>query len=290
MQLPLAGYYINLERSPDRAAFMEEQFARLGLGGMQRHDAVDGSRIPVPAGCRLLPAEYACMLSHLQVLERAGAGQCILVLEDDAELSPQLPQLLASAVQGQLLANVDIVFLECQPHMTLPHLSALWNAAAAWLVDDAAGRRVTGVELLDARSIFKWGTVAYVVTAAGREKLLSLMRGWLREGPVLPVDRCCERSLQSGELRGAITVPFLATPGLQWHGKSTIGNGWRLPDDASMVLRRLLFAGSLDGVEAMAARMQQVPADPALRMFGAVLREIADDQRQQVVEARKARR
>ncbi|QJW83571.1 hypothetical protein HK414_03880 [Ramlibacter terrae] len=97
----------------------------------------------------------------------------------------------------------------------------------------------------------------------------------MHEGPVLPVDRCCELALQARELHGAVTVPFLATVGLQWHGKSTIGNEWRLPADASTVLRRLLFAGSLDGVQDMAARLDAAPCDPALRMFGAVARELA---------------
>ncbi|RYZ01034.1 MAG: glycosyltransferase family 25 protein, partial [Comamonadaceae bacterium] len=255
MQLPLAGFYINLARCPDRAAFMEDQFARLGLGGMQRHVAVDAQDRTLPAGCPLLPGEYACLLSHLQVLERAPAGHFVLVLEDDAELSQQLPQLLAQAVQGPL-GDADIVFLECQPHLSLPHLSILWEAAAAWLAEDEAGRRrVSGVALLDARPLFKWGTMAYVVTPAGREKLLPMMRRWAQD-PLLPVDRCCERALQAGDLRGVITVPFLATTGLQWHGRSTIGNAWRVPPDVSMVLRRLLFAGSITEVGEMAAGLQ----------------------------------
>ncbi|QJW83570.1 glycosyltransferase family 25 protein [Ramlibacter terrae] len=172
MQLPLSGYYINLDRSPDRAAFMEAQFARLGMAGMERHAAVDGRSVTVPPGCSLLPGELGCMLSHLQVLERAPAGQFTLVLEDDAELSPQLPVLLANAVRAPALGRFDIVFLECQPHMTLPHLAALWDAAApAFRVDAAGRRRVEGVELLDARLIFQWGTTAYLVTPAGRDRL-----------------------------------------------------------------------------------------------------------------------
>ena len=118
-----------------------------------------------------------------------------------------------------------------------------------------------------------------MVTPAGRSRLIALLHGWLREGPQLPVDRCYERALQSGELRGVVTVPFLATTGLQWHGQSTIGNDGRIPPHAFMVLRRLLYAGNLHAVDPLAQALASAPVDPALQMYGLVLREAAAAQR-----------
>jgi GR25 family glycosyltransferase involved in LPS biosynthesis len=277
MSAPITGFYINLDRCPERAAFMEAQLARLGLAGIARHAAVDGATLP--AGGPLLPGERACFLSHLQVLERAPADAFTLVLEDDMELGEQLPELVAKAIAGPL-AQVDIAFLECQPHYSHAHLSALWEVACRLLVPGGS-RRAAGVELLDARQFYKWGTGACVVSPAGRAKLLALIPQWLAAGPSLPLDRCYEQALAAQQLRGVITVPFLATTGLQWHGRSDIGNGWRTPPDFLMVLRRLLYAGSLQEVEGMASALAAARVDPALQMFGLVLREVAAVQRQQ---------
>ena len=271
----LAGYYINLDRSPDRAAFMQAQLSRLGMPWVQRHQATDAAQLDVPAGCPLLPGEYACFLSHLQVLERAPADAFTLVLEDDIELSPQLPEILARAV-GAGLPGFDIALLECQPHFSLAHVSTLWDATSRHFV--GASRRIVGVDLMDARTYYKWGSTAYLVPPHGRARLLEVLRSSLAEGPMLPIDRCLERSFVAHALRGVITIPFLATPALRWHGRSTISND-RLPQDPLTVLRRLLYAGDFGEIDALLRSFAAPPADPALRMFGLVLRELAAYQR-----------
>jgi GR25 family glycosyltransferase involved in LPS biosynthesis len=275
----VAGFYINLDRSPERAAFMDAQLARLGLArSVLRHAAIDSALLPPAPASPLRPGERACFLSHQQVLERGPADACTLVLEDDAELSEQLPELVAKAIAGPL-DGADIAFLECQPHYSPAHVAALWEVACRLLPDATGPRRAAGIELLDAAKFFKWGTSAYVVTPAGRAKLLGLMRDWLRQGPQLPVDRCYEQALVAGQLRGVVMVPFLATTALQWHGRSTIGNDVRVPPHAFMVLRRLLYAGSVQAVEPLAREIAAAPADPLLQMYGLVLRELASLQR-----------
>jgi GR25 family glycosyltransferase involved in LPS biosynthesis len=281
----LAGYYINLDRATDRNAFMQEQLTRLGMQWVQRHPAVDGGKIELPAGCTLLPGELGCMLSHLEVLRRAPPDAYTLVLEDDPELSPQLPELLGKAVQGGL-GHADLLILECQTHFTLEHVSRLWDCASRHIGRDAQGRRaVKGVDLISAREFYKWGCSAYVVSPAGRARFVALCEAWLRDGPVLAIDRALELALVRNEMSGLITMPFLATTGLQWHGKSTVANGWRVPPDFLMVLRRLLYAGDLGEAEAMAQSFAAEPADPALRLFGLVLREVAAAQRNEIVAA-----
>ena len=270
----IAGRYINLARSPDRDAFMQAQLAQRGMAWVQRHVAVDGAQVPLPAGCKLLPGEYGCFLSHQQVLREAPADTHLLVLEDDAELSLQLPQLLAQIVASRV--DADIVMLECQPHFSLQHLAPLWESASRHLqVAEDGTRSVTGIDLLEGARFFKWGCTAYLVTPAGRERFLALIQSWLDAGPVTPIDRCMEAAFAGGQLRAFITVPFLATVGVQWHGRSTVGNGWRVPPDTLMVLRRLLYAGPIGEVQAMAQRMADMPSDPALEMFALVLRDVA---------------
>ncbi|NML46612.1 glycosyltransferase family 25 protein [Ramlibacter sp. G-1-2-2] len=287
MSPPIAGLYINLDRCPERAAFMEAQLARLGLAGVLRHAAIDAANLPpAPAGCPLLPGERACFLSHLQALESAPADRFTLVLEDDMELSDQLPELVAKAIAGPL-DGVDIAFLECQPHYSHAHLSALWDVACR-LFPPGSARRAQGVELVPAQQFYKWGTAAYVVSPAGRGKLLALMHEWLQAGPQLPLDRCVEQAVAARQLQAVITVPFLATTALQWHGRSTIANGWRTPPDFLMVMRRLLYAGSLHEVQPMAQALADAQVDPALQMFGLVLREVAGVNRQAQAQGGKS--
>ena len=275
---PLWGCYINLDRSPDRAAWMQEQLARLGLDWVQRLPAVDMREVLPPPGCPLLPGAYACFHSHTKALEQAPAGAYALVLEDDTELCDQFAEYLHKLVHAPL-DGVDVVFLECQPHYTIAHLSALWGAASRQLAaapNEPLRRRARGIELLDARTFFHWGNGAYLVTPGGRERLLALRRRWLDSVPQLPLDRSMERALGAQELRGHVCVPFLATTGLRWHGHSTIGNdAARMPPDVLMLLRRLLYAGSAAEVEPMTRELAARPADPALAMFALVLREIA---------------
>jgi GR25 family glycosyltransferase involved in LPS biosynthesis len=277
-----SGCYINLERSPERAAFMQEQLERLGMAWVQRHLAVDAEQVEKPPACPLLPGEYACFPSHLQALELSQPGAFHLVLEDDTELGDQLPALLADAAFLQAAAGHDLVFLECQPKISLTAFAQLWELAGRHLTPSAGGaqRHATGFDLIDARPHYLWSAAAYLVTPQGRERVLALMRQWLEHGPKLPVDRCFERAMALNALRAGLVLPFLATTGLQWHGRSAIGNGPRVPQDPLMAMRRLLFAGPL--AEAGALRGPLVagaPADAELRLLGSVLAEVAAGQR-----------
>jgi GR25 family glycosyltransferase involved in LPS biosynthesis len=281
----LAGCYINLDRSPERAAFMQAQLERLGLHWVQRLAATDAQAAALPPGCPLLPGEYACFLSHLRAVETAPEDGFMLVLEDDTELSDQLPGMLERALAAPL-PGFDIALLECQPHFSLAHVSELWSAAARHFI--GASRRVAGIDLLDAAQYYKWGTPGYLVPPGARARLLARMRAWLAEGPQLPIDRRLERALVAGELQGVITVPFLVTTGLQWHGRSEIGAGDRLPPGQLMVLRRLLFAGEFGAVESLLPRRAS-PGDERLELFGLVLRELAARQRADAAPQRRRR-
>lgn len=271
----LTGFYINLDRSPERAAFMQAQLMRLGMPWVQRLAATDAQHVALPPDCPLLPGEYACFLSHLRAVEQADDDGFTLVLEDDTELSEQLPGILGRALDAPLPA-FDVAMLECQPQFSLAHISQLWDAASRHLI--GASRRIAGIDLMDARLFYKWGTPGYVIPPGARTRLLARMRAWLAEGPMLPIDRRFERAFAQGELQGVVTVPFLVTTGLQWHGRSTIGTGARLPSGQLMVLRRLLYAGEFAAAEALLPRDGRA-AEPRVELLALVLRELAARQR-----------
>jgi len=107
----LRTYVINLDRAPDRLAYMDAQLRELGIG-YERFQAVDRYEIDasVPEfdasgyarlhGRRFHSGEVACYLSHVGVLRaflRTDASHA-LILEDDARLSPDLMTILEAAM------------------------------------------------------------------------------------------------------------------------------------------------------------------------------------------------
>ena len=87
-----AIYLINLKRRPDRLAeFSEVNGPRWPWQPPTIVDAIDGQTAARPDSWRdFPPAVWACAMSHLAVLGRAMdlAQQSVLILEDDAEFSP----------------------------------------------------------------------------------------------------------------------------------------------------------------------------------------------------------
>lgn len=115
-------FYINLDGRPDRRAFMERQFAELGLAA-QRVTATPAGAVSkehLEQHCSddavhyRTRSELACWYSHLQCWREiiaTGAGWG-LVLEDDAVLSPKLPAFLRAFFAAGHDRGCDLVQLE----------------------------------------------------------------------------------------------------------------------------------------------------------------------------------
>lgn len=100
---------ISLPRATERRAHMERQLTALGLP-FRFFDAVDGRAVgaaglarlglsvgePLRSRAPLNPGEVGCYASHLSLLDGflAGGGEALLVLEDDAILDPDLPDVI----------------------------------------------------------------------------------------------------------------------------------------------------------------------------------------------------
>src|SRR5271157_102699 len=82
------GYYINLDRSPDRRAVMDAQLAQLGLTDhYRRFAAVDGNPQGL-ASPTLTVSELGCFASHQQLLQRhADGAEHLHLIEDDIVLA-----------------------------------------------------------------------------------------------------------------------------------------------------------------------------------------------------------
>lgn len=101
-------WLLNLERSPERRAFMEEQFKRLDLE-YEIFKAVDGLQLSQDElACysrqdalrcserELLPTEIGCALSHARIWQRIVEEglEKVLVFEDDILIGTMMPHIL----------------------------------------------------------------------------------------------------------------------------------------------------------------------------------------------------
>ncbi|QRF58403.1 glycosyltransferase family 25 protein [Variovorax paradoxus] len=274
------GCFINLQRSGDRRAAMEAQLRALGIEGVARFEAIDAATLPAAAPDATTSAgERACFLSHARALEGAPPDDFFLVLEDDALLSRALPPLLRPEALAQL-ADWDLVFLECLPYTSAPVLLALWQALKKQLPADPTVPRdaIAGIEVLDARGLYNWGAVAYLATPKGLRALPPLLREALAEGPAQAFDMALNRWVAEGRLRAAVLAPFLATPRLESHAHSTIDDRPRAAENDALggALRRLFFAGPIDGLESHVAgyRHAALTDDPKLRLLADLMAQL----------------
>lgn len=276
------GCYINLARSTDRRQAMEAQLQRLGLAGIRRFDAIDGRTLPTLASGNSR-GERACFLSHLQAMASADPQQALLVLEDDAVLSDALPAVLRSDALDQL-DRYDIAFLECLPYTTTSNLLALWSSLgrhrpARHGGDPAAPRSpIGGVDILEGRHLYNWGAVAYLVTPRGLRTLPALLREVLETGPATSIDMAFNQLIHVGRLSAAVLSPFLATADLASYARTTIEDRPQRPANDALggALRRLFFAGDIDGLAEFAApwRYAALTDDGELRLLADLMAQL----------------
>ena len=105
-------FVINLARRPERMAFMERQFASLGLA-FERIEAVDGEALPpeerrkavsgfrwwCSQGYKARAGEIGCALSHRNALAKIVEDDlpCACIMEDDVTLDVRFCAALESA-------------------------------------------------------------------------------------------------------------------------------------------------------------------------------------------------
>lgn len=161
---------INLDRSPDRLAFMAAQLDRLGLA-FTRSPAVDGATIPAEEFDRLSRTymrplsrpELGCLLSHASAWRHCvETGRPALVLEDDAFLSDKLPAFLSEL--GRKGAR-GIVNLETQ-------------GSSKWVSREPLAWQANCGVMLYSLYIDRGGAAGYVIWPEAARKLLERSRDY----------------------------------------------------------------------------------------------------------------
>ncbi len=166
----MQSYVINLDRSPDRLEFMQEQANRFGLE-LERIPAIDGQQLPsevvddiqstVSAFQPVDTGNIGLFLSH-KLAWRALLDSGDLhaaVFEDDAVLAPTI---------GQTLNAID----ECLPEFDIIKLETTLRKVVC-------SRQTTRLSSGDSlKPLLSWhgGTAGYVISRRGAVKMLSEQR------------------------------------------------------------------------------------------------------------------
>ena len=194
---------INLARAAERREIMTAQIENLGIADKADFfPAVDGATLRGDADVTkrvkrsryvsrgsLSHGEVGCMESHRgawrDFLGDASLDYCV-ILEDDAVLSPEMDAVIVSLLSGAFGAAADFVRLQ---------VTQFVETRCVALGDLGAGRRLTldygpkpgggafGVGLTNTTGVLRgWlgGTVGYVVSRAGAERLLAFTENFAR--------------------------------------------------------------------------------------------------------------
>lgn len=102
---------INLERRSDRWQRMQVRFAHHGIRDVARFEALDGLSIPIPSTWDDFPGSYACLRSHLAVVENAykSRSSSVLIIEDDVIFHPDLRRVFSEYIK-ELPDDWDMLF------------------------------------------------------------------------------------------------------------------------------------------------------------------------------------
>lgn len=151
-------YFINLASRPERRAFMEGQFERLGLKA-ERIEAVtpdDLTDLHRSLYCNpnrrwsMTESRFCCNLSHLKAWDAligSGKGRA-LVLEDDAILSDSLPRFLDALSAAGSLPSVIRIEKSWQR-------SRYYGPVEAWVLPDVGLRKCVSHDV---------GSAGYIMT------------------------------------------------------------------------------------------------------------------------------
>jgi hypothetical protein len=273
----LRGYFINLDRAPERRSAMEAQLRQFGLAdSYARFPAVDGRHLPQKASRKpISDGEIAIFRSHTELLRQAAAlGDHVHVLEDDVILSPQLQPFLHFATKAGLFSVYDIVFLDWIPPPDVRILRTLKNLAKPTLAKPAASLVPGDFRIVDVSDIYNLAAASYVVGPQSIAKVVAILDAELEAGPRIALDYFIRKEGRGGRLRVGSVIPFLTTVGIEEVVDTQSGRS----DDTGLavaltLIRRGFFVGQglveLQGmVDDFLARME---ADSRRDPFGELI-------------------
>jgi GR25 family glycosyltransferase involved in LPS biosynthesis len=205
--MPYVGRYINLDRSPERRAAMEAQFARLDpVASYDRFPAVDGKQYGL-TGPGLTDGELGCLMSHHRLLQmHLDSASHLHILEDDIVMARRTVSFVEQVVGSGMLDDWDILFTET----TVPMVVA-WCAEGRALYRDMIKRAEDGTAAkVEFRLIQYFGVMAsYLVNRRSVRTICDILGQELDRGARSPVDLLIRTKAREGKLRVRSLFPVI---------------------------------------------------------------------------------
>jgi GR25 family glycosyltransferase involved in LPS biosynthesis len=240
------GFYINLDRCPDRRADMESELARVGLSqNYRRFAAADGNTLNLP-NPHLNNGEIGCFLSHYLVLkENLGAARHLHIIEDDTIFDASTERTIHRVIESGEIGAYDILFTD----MALPLANDAYKSCKA-VYDSIVTRDSKGAlekvafQILDL-DIFAPAASSYIINPRALEKIVRLYHDELTQGASMPVDVFLRDKARSGAIKAGCLFPFVTSVRVERTYDSTVR---KVPDvtmrfTAANIARYSFFIG-----------------------------------------------
>jgi len=237
------GRYINLDRSTERRAALDQQLAAAGCADRYtRFAGVDGASIPRGAS-PLSPGALGCFLSHAQLILHHAEhtpDQHLHILEDDVVLSPRTLPILEQVIDTPM-GLYDLLFFDISINFNLIlQLSAMKAFRGSGMTDPVADggqpapHSVLYLEL--AGQIFGAAS-SYMINRRALPRLAEILRAEIAAGPRQPIDMLYVDLLTRQTLSGVCSMPFLTSIRPPDECVTTINDGMSDMDTISYLSR-----------------------------------------------------
>jgi len=243
------GYFINLDRNPERRVAMEAQLANLSPPARyQRFPAVDGA--PPGSGAHSLSeGEFGCLMSHYMVLQmHLAQGAHLHIVEDDILMARQMVIFLDHIIDTGLIDDYDIVFTETLFPMDLDvcrEARQRYNRDIHRMPDGTAS--VVNFTFAS----YSAATSSYLVNKQSIPLICGVLEQALDRGASQPIDMLFRDAISDGTLRGTCLFPFVTSARPAGFASTIIRDDRIRPSRLALDLLRHSFFVECDLNEAM---------------------------------------
>lgn len=200
----VSGLFINLDRSTDRRAKMEDALARFGLNKVGRFSALQGD----DRQRGITRNELGCFLSHQAITESIGDDRHFLILEDDIRFPEAFGDYAGHALAGCEQEDWDVLFLTQMISFTdVKSIYTLLRQRRQ--VGDIRSPSFTRFATHDCKNIFASCTAAYIIRAGSAGKVASILRKMAEHDYPCAVDIAHMRAINAGLLKARYVFPYL---------------------------------------------------------------------------------
>jgi GR25 family glycosyltransferase involved in LPS biosynthesis len=220
----ICGLWINLDTATERRQAMEIQLELAGL--VPEYQRITGT-VGTSINSNLpRPGVIGCWLSHLQALQQGQeSGFVVHIMEDDTWLGNGAKDLFYALADSAALAQYDLIFTDVLfDYLTTQRYFRAFYEAAAQIIPGAIPPQIHTIDL---HQILIAGMNSYFIHPAKIARVFALLdRAYQTIDPdhPEPIDMVMRRLIQTGELRAAVTCPFITSYQLQSLADTQIEN------------------------------------------------------------------